>query len=33
MLLPLLDSTSFAVPEFTDKLLPSTVHVFAGLHA
>ena len=33
MLLPLLDSTSFVVLEFTDRLLPSTAHVFAGLHA
>lgn len=33
MLLPLLDSTSFAVLEVTDRLLPSTVHVLAGLHA
>jgi hypothetical protein len=33
MLLPLLDSTSFVVLEFTDRLLPSTIHVFAGLQA
>src|SRR5580658_3777993 len=33
MVLPLLDSTSFAVPAFTDKPLPSTDHVLAGLHA
>ena len=33
MLLPLLDSTSFVVLEFTDRLLPSTVHEFTGLHA
>jgi hypothetical protein len=32
-LLPLLDSTSLAVLEVTDRLLPSTVHVLAGLHA
>src|ERR1035438_543771 len=32
MLLPLLDSTSFVVLEFTDRLLPSTVHEFTGLH-
>ena len=33
MLLPLLDSTSFVVLEFTDRLLPSTVQVLAGLQA
>ena len=33
MLLPLLDSTSFAVLEVTDRLLPSTPQVLAGLHA
>jgi hypothetical protein len=33
MLLPLLDSTSLVVLESTDRLLPSTVHVFAGLQA
>jgi hypothetical protein len=32
MVVPLLDSTSLAVPAFTDKPLPSTVHVFAALH-
>jgi hypothetical protein len=33
IVLPLLDSTSFAVPAFTDKPVPSTVHVFVKLHA
>src|ERR1039458_5454360 len=33
MLLPLLDRTSFVELEFTDRLLPSTVHEFTGLHA
>src|ERR1700722_5088469 len=33
ILLPLLDSTSFVSLEFTDRLLPSTAHVFTGLHA
>jgi hypothetical protein len=33
MVLPLLDKTSFAVLPVTDRLLPSTVHAFAGLQA